>query len=97
MLDFYIILDLEKKPIPDSIDHLIFAGSLELDLFERLAKKEIFDSKFTYYKDFRWSNKLLQKIYSKADFYKTDSDVKKLILIIEKALLQNSGLIAISD
>ena len=97
MLDFYLISDSEGKPKPEKLDSLDYAGGLESDIFDRLVRKGIIDSRFDYYSDFRWGNQLIQQIDSKANDLNTDTDVKKLKEIIDKAVIKESGLIAFGD
>ena len=97
MLDFYLISDSEGKPKPDKLNILDYAGGLESDIFDRLVRKGIIDSRFDYYSDFRWGNQLIQQIDSKANDLNTDTDVKKLKEIIDKAVIKESGLIAFGD
>ena len=97
MLDFYIISDSEGKPKPDKLDKLNYAGGLESDIFDRLVRKGIIDSKFDFYSDFRWSNQLVKQIDSKTKEFTTDSDITALKTIINKAINSDSGLISCGD
>lgn len=97
MLDFYLLSDSEGKPELDKLESLDYAGGLESDIFTRLVKKGIIDSRFDYYSDFRWGNQRIQQIDSKANDLSTDTDVKKLKEIIDKAVIKESGLIAFGD
>ena len=97
MLDFYLISDSEEKPKPDKLDNLDYAGGLGSDIYDRLVKKGIIDSRFDYYSDFRWGNQLVKQIESKANIFNTDSDVIKLKKIIDKAINKELGLIAFGD
>lgn len=97
MLDFYLLSDEEKKPKPDKLDDLDFAGGLEINVFHRLVKKGVIDSRFHYYSDFRWRSQLIQQMTSKADKLNVDTDVKKLKEMLNKAAIKNSGLIALAD
>jgi hypothetical protein len=97
MLDFYIISDSEEKPKPDKIDQLDYAGGLESDIFDRLVRKGIIDSRFDFYSDFRWGNQLVRQIDSKTKEYSNDSDIKALKNIVDKAVNSESGLIAFAD
>lgn len=97
MLDFYLISDEEEKPEVDKLDNLDYAGGLELNVFDRLVKKGVVDSRFDYYTDFRWENQLIQQIISKANRLSADTDVKKLKEIIDKVAIADVGLIAFGD
>lgn len=97
MLDFYIIPDSEETPKPDKVDKLDYAGGLELEIFYRLKKKGIIDSRFGFFSDFRWDNQLVKQIDSKGKVLSTDTDIKELKRIIDKAINSESGLIAIGD
>jgi hypothetical protein len=97
MLDFYIISDSEVNPKPDKIDNLDYAGGLEYDIYERLVRKGIINSRFDFYSDFRWGNSLVKQIDSKAKEFSSDSDVTTLKKIVEKAMNAESGLITLGD
>lgn len=97
MLDFYLISDEEEKPEVDKLDNLDYAGGMELNVFGRLVKKGVVDSRFDYYTDFRWENQLIQQIISKANRLSADTDVKKLKEIIDKVAIADVGLIAFGD
>lgn len=97
MLDFYLISDSEGKPKPDKLGNLDYAGGLEPDIYDRLVRKGIIDSRFDYYSDFSWGNQLVKQIESKANSFNTDSDVIKLKKIIDKAIYKEFGLIAFGD
>lgn len=97
MLDFYLLSDAESKPKPDELGNLDYAGGLESNIYNRLVRKGIIDSRFDYYSDFRWGNQLIKQIDSKANDFSGDSDVNKLKEIIDKAINKELGLIAIGD
>lgn len=98
MLDFYFISDDQSKPNngPSVLD---FAGDLDDKTFSNLQKKGIIDNRFDYYSDFRWSELLLKQIRERIDLkqMQTDTDVVKLLRLIDAALNQKSGLIAYAD
>ena len=97
MLDFYILSDSQRKPKPDELREFKYAGGLEAGTFDRLIKKGIIDSRFDVYSDFRWGNKILRQIDIKTRDFRSDSDVKALKKIIDKALKTKNGLIAYGD
>ncbi len=97
MIDFYVIADNEQKPNPKNIDKLEYAGGIESDIYERLIKKGIIDSRFDFYSDFRWGNQLVRQLDSKTEKIGSDSDISALKRIIDKALNSESGLIAYGD
>lgn len=98
MLDFYFLKDDVTKPGngPSALD---FAGNLDDKTFSNLQKKGIIDNRFDYYSDFRWSELLLKQIRERIDLkqMQTDTDVVKLLRLIDAALNQKSGLIAYGD
>ncbi len=97
MLDFYIISDSEGKPKPDKLKNLDYSGGLESEVYERLVRKGIIDSRFDFYTDFRWNNQLVEQIETKTKEFHSDSDVKALKKIIDKAINTKSGLISFGD
>jgi hypothetical protein len=99
MLDFYLISDEETKPAyPEKIG-LVLAGSLDNETFERLKRKQVIDGRFDYYTDFRWSRALTMQMRSKILQHQlqADSDVQKLLNLLNLADQHNSGLIAYAD
>ncbi|GGG07525.1 hypothetical protein GCM10011344_05080 [Dokdonia pacifica] len=97
MLDFYIASDSKEKPKPDMLNTLEYAGGLEFEMFERLVRKEIIDSRFDFYSDFRWGSKMIKQIDMKIREYNDDSDVVYLKKILDKAQNLKAGLIAYGD
>lgn len=98
MLDFYIIKDKQTTPNYPEQASLEFISGLNLKSFKNLQKKGIIDSQFNYYSDFRWNNLLTKQINMKISKIKVqDSDMKKLISILEKAIEAESGIIAYCD
>lgn len=97
MLDFYIISDSDGKPRPDKLDQFDYAGGIESDMFDRLVRKGIVDSRFDFYSDFRWGYQLVMQIDSKTKGLENDSDIKVLKSILNKAVNSKSGLIAYGD
>lgn len=100
MLDFYIISDEQDYPNPEDVDQLKYVGGIDSDVYRRLVKKDIIDSRFDYYSDFRWSlaivNQIKQKI-DKSDCASSDTDIKQLHKILKEALLNEHGLVAYGD
>ena len=98
MLDFYFIAEETSKPINEP-SGLNFAGDLDDKTFSNLQKKGIIDDRFDYYSDFRWSELLLKQIRERIDLkqMQTDTDVIKLLRLIDAALEMKSGLIAYGD
>lgn len=98
MLDFYLINDEQKTPKHPKQINLRYICGLDSKTFENLKEKGIIDSRFDYYSDFRWRTKLVKEINIKALKNKgIDTDIKKLYLILEKALETKSGIIAYCD
>lgn len=106
MLDFYLIKDESKKPSHPEQTKLIYAGGLELEAFDELQRKNIIESCFDYWSDFRWSSEYVQqKVESLVVKYpdvqentmKTKTPEAMLFTILEKAVRENYGLIAYCD
>lgn len=98
MLDFYFISDDQTKPnYPDQ--DLELAGSLDAKTFDSLIQKGIIDSRFDYYSDFRWSETLVKQMRQTIEDRQSysDTDVKKLLELIDSALSKRSGLMAYGD
>jgi hypothetical protein len=98
MLDFYFLKD-DVTKLDNGPSVLDFAGNLDDKTFSNLQKKGIIDNRFDYYSDFRWSELLLKQIRERIDLKQmlTDTDVVKLLRLIDAALNQKSGLIAYGD
>lgn len=99
MLDFYLISDEETKPAyPEKIG-LVLAGSMDDGTFERLKRKQVIDERFDYYTDFRWSRALTMQIRSRIVQHRlqADTDVQKLLNVLNLADQHNNGLIAYAD
>lgn len=98
MLDLYYIADATHFN-PDGTDALEKAGSIDLDVYERLQRKGIIDSRFDYFSDFRWSAVLVKQLVEKASAGKFvhDTDVKQLLHILLPALDRGAGLVALAD
>ncbi|WP_271784735.1 hypothetical protein [Aquimarina algiphila] len=98
MLDFYLIKDDQPKPsYPELID-LEFIIGLDLVTFKSLIKKQLIDSRFDYYSDFRWDESLIKQIELKISrIQKFDSATKKLEQIIKKAIDKNCDIITYCD
>ena len=98
MLDFYIIKD--KQQSPSSPKNLKFAGGLNDIMFNNLQVRDLINKKYDYYSDFRWSYKVIEEIYNKLLSFKdieTNSELKILLSLLNKAKETNSGLIAFCD
>lgn len=98
MLDFYFIPDNQPKPdYPDG--DLAFAGGLDDRVFSNLQKKGIIDEHFDYYSDFRWNESILKQIRNRIDEKQipADTDILKLLHLIDAALGKKVGLIAYGD
>lgn len=97
MLDFYYISD--KKSKPGSLQELDFAGDLDDKTFHNLQKKGIIDDRFDYYSDFRWGFAILKQIRERIvqKQLHTDTDVVKLLRLIDAALEKQVGLMAYGD
>jgi hypothetical protein len=98
MLDFYIIEDEKQKPqLPGQL--LKYAGGLDDKTFDNLQRKGIIDKRFDYYSDFRWGKELVEQLRQRIGKQKIekDTDVQKLMCILNLAELHESGLIAYGD
>lgn len=97
MLDFYLIDDEYIKP--NYPKELTFAGGLENQTFENLQRKNVIDSRFDYYSDFRWGTTLIKQVLEniiKRDL-QADTDVQQLVKLLEIAAKNKNGLIAYAD
>ncbi|MBD0296596.1 MAG: hypothetical protein ICV84_15590 [Flavisolibacter sp.] len=103
MLDFYLVKD--ESPSPKSSAGLELAGRLSEPAFEELQSQQVIESRFDYYTDFRWSS---HQVRQKVDaLMKRQSDPRKqpnqsdseaiLLTILEKAVGNQSGLVAYAD
>ena len=97
MLDFYLIADSKRNLELHKLEKLDYAGGMESDVFERLVRKKIIDSRFKFDSDFRWSHAFMEQIESKIKEFDVDSDIRILKRILEKAIKAKSGLIAYGD
>lgn len=95
MLDFYTIQD--SATTPKTINQQKHAGGLTEEVFEQLMQLGVIDTRFDFYKDFRWNNDQVQKIKKVCDKIMPEANVEILIRILDLALMSNLGLIAISD
>jgi hypothetical protein len=99
MLDFYLIFDDETKPsYPEQIG-LEYAGGISFNAFENIKNIGVIDNHYDYYSDFRWNSMIIKQISEKIKQknMKNNTHVKFLIEILDKAILNNSGLIAYCD
>jgi hypothetical protein len=99
MLDFYIIEDEKSKPSDPGQSNLTYAGGLDDKTFDRLQRKGIIDDRFDYYSGFRWGTQLIGPIRQtiKNKKMEKDSDVQALIILLDIAGQESSGLIAYGD
>jgi hypothetical protein len=99
MLDFYIIEDDKPKPSNPGQSNLTYAGGLDDRTFDNLQRKGIIDGRFDYYSDFRWGTELIEQIQKTVQTKRMekDSDVQSLLVLLEIAGRQKSGLIAYAD
>lgn len=99
MLDFYLIKDDEPQPNYPEQSGIQFAGSLDEKTFSNLKTKNVISDQFDYYSDFRWGTTIIlqirQRIMQKQ--VSDDSDVKKMIVLLEIAEKHGTGLMAFSD
>ncbi|WP_378173242.1 hypothetical protein [Aquimarina sp. SS2-1] len=80
MLDFYLINDEQPKPSYPEQANLEFISGLNSKTFESLKEKEIIDSRFDYYSDFRWNFQLVKQISKKV------TKKKNLILTLQSCV-----------
>jgi hypothetical protein len=99
MLDFYIIEDEKPKPSNPGQSNLAYAGGLDDRTFDNLQRKGIIDGRFDYYTDFRWGTELIEQIRKtiQTKRMEKDSDVQSLLVLLDIAGQQKSGLIAYAD
>lgn len=99
MLDFYIIKDEQATPkYPEQLK-LEFVGQLNEETFGNLQNKGIIDHKLDYYSDFRIRTTVIKQI-RKTIINKqinSDSDVKKLMELLDIADQKQCGLMAFGD
>jgi len=98
MLDFYLIKNQQTKPEYPEQANLTHIAALDSPTFYSLVKKGHIDNRFDYYSDFRWDLELVKKIKSQLErASESDTDCKKLKIILDKAIASSSGVIAYSD
>jgi hypothetical protein len=99
MLDFYIIEDDKPKPRDPEQMSLTHAGGLDDKTFHNLQKKGIIDQRFDFYSDFRWGTQLVSQMQQTIQRKNMggDTDVQKLVLLLDLAGQKESGLIAYGD
>ena len=99
MLDFYLIKDEEPSPNYPSKKALEYIGGLDHKTFYNLQQKGLLDMRFDYYSDFRLSTKTIRQILEKIENENlgSDSDVMKLIKMLEMANRTSNGIIAYGD
>ncbi|MBZ4187511.1 hypothetical protein [Niabella beijingensis] len=99
MLDFYIVQDEQPQPDYPEQAGLEFVGALDNRTFANLQRKEVIGMQFNFYSDFRLDTELINQIRQhifKTDL-QTDDDVKKLLILLDTAERNRSGLIAYGD
>lgn len=99
MLDFYLIDDEQARPDDPEQAALMMAGGLNDHTFGRLKRKQVIDERFEYCKDFRWSRSMLIQIRSTImkRGLQADTDVQKLLLLLDLAERHGNGLISYTD
>lgn len=99
MLDFYLINDAQAKPKYPEQAGLEFVGQLNEETFGNLQNKGILDHRMDYYSDLRMGTpeikQIRQTIINKQ--IDSDSDVKKLMELLDIADLKQCGLMAFGD
>lgn len=99
MLDFYLINDAQAKPKYPKQVGLEFVGQLDEETFGNLQNKGILDLRLDYYSDFRMGTteikQIRQTIINKQ--IDSDSDVKKLMELLDFADKKQCGLMAFGD
>lgn len=98
MLDFYFISDDAAKQ-NNRTSEPDFAGALDDKTFKNLQNKGIIDARFDFYSDFHWPKVFLEKMRREIDIKQihTDSDVVRLLQLIDPAVARECGLIAYCD
>ena len=97
MLDFYLIKDDQPKPNYPEQSGLQFVGSLDEKTFSNLKKNNLIGNQFDYYSDFRWGTTIVLQMQQRIIQVSDDSDIKKLIVLLEIAEKHDAGLMAYSD
>ena len=99
MLDFYLIDDHQAKPNHPEQKELKFIGSLGDQTFKGLKDKKVIPDRFSYYSDFRWDTILIKQLHDniRRRQLQLDTDVKQLLLLLNIAKENRSGLIAYGD
>lgn len=98
MLNFYVVKD--EQPNSNSLKKVTMelAGSLHEQAFEDLQQKKMIEERFDYYSDFRWSRGQVHQKFTQLKTQSTkEASVVTFLAILEKAVHQQSGLMAYSD
>ena len=99
MLDFYLIYDDQATPEYPELGGLEQVGGLDEKCFKVLKDKKIIPGNIDYYTDFRWDTSLSKQIreHIQERGLKTDSCVKNLVVLLDRAEQHKCGLIAYCD
>jgi len=99
MLDFYLIPDDVIKSNFPGQKGLKLIGGLDDRTFEGLKNKKIIPDRFDYYSDFRWDTALIKQLHDniRQRQLQSDTDVKQLLLLLDIAEKNQSGLTAYGD
>lgn len=99
MLDFFLIND--DEPTPDTPDGYVHAGGLTLEIYERLQRFEIIDTRFCYFDDFRWSRETIAALQARLDIAfiqsPNNTDYLEFAQLLNIATTAESGLFAVAD
>jgi len=99
MLDFYIIEDHARTPLtPDQLEAM-WAGALDERTFYNLRQKGVIGGRYDYHIDFRWDTDVVLQIQQKIKIggIEYDTDVQRLVVVLDAAEKQRSGLMAFAD
>ena len=99
MLDFYLIADHQSHSNNPEKAGLVWVGSLESDVFDRLKRIQLIDERFEYDADFRWNRTMILQLRTaiKQRRIESSTDVHKLLRLLDLADQHNSGLLACAD
>lgn len=99
MLDFYLIKDDHSQPAYPEQAGLVFAGELDEQTYSHLQRKGVIDARFDFYSDFRLYSELITQMRQHIITHQlqADSGVKQLLVLLDMAEEQQSGLIAYGD
>jgi hypothetical protein len=99
MLDFYFISYEQEKPSSKELKNFELAGSVSEEDFEYFKSIKIIESRFDYYKDFRWNSVFISQKTKKLIGEKLvlDNRINQFLKILNTALDKKKGLLAFSD